>query len=120
MPLTPRLKRAHEKVILNQFQLLKKNHPENDVQPNSNFRHKHYCVPDMDKLYYPDILDRTDLKAYEVHVAGKRKEEEFAQLPNGWTGVNVFVVDIWEQDEVFVWNLNNQYVHITRDSWQSL
>ena len=120
MPLIPRLKRAHEKVILQLFQLLKKNHPDNDLQPNSNFSRKRYRIPGMDKIYYPDALDRTDLKAYEVHVAGKRKEEEFAQLPNGWTGVNVFVVDIWEQDEVFVWNLHNQYVHITRDSWQSL
>ena len=118
MPLNNRMRRAHEKVILQLVKWLRKNRIGNDIQPNSRFKREHHRVPGMAITYYPDVIDRTDLKAYEVHVAGNRKEDKFALLPQGWTGINVFVVDIWEQEEVFVWNLNNQYVHVTEDSWR--
>ena len=86
-------------------------HPGADNQLNS----KHHKAPDIPADYYPDVVDFTNKVAYEVPVYGKRKEHQWSKMPEGWRGVNVFTVDIWQKDEVWVWSSDGQYDHINKD-----
>ena len=115
-----RMKRLHEKVILELTKKLRANHPGADIQPNSKFRQQHHKVPDMPVDYYPDVIDLTNKVAYEVHVYGNRAEERWDKIPEGWRGVNVFTVDIWQKDEVFIWSPDGEFVHINKDNWRSV
>ena len=114
------MKRLHEKVILELTRQLRADHPNADIQPNSAYRKEHHKVPDMPVGYYPDVVDFTNKVAYEVHVYGKRKELEWNQMPDGWRGVNVFTVDIWQKEEVYVWSPDGEFVHINKADWQSV
>ena len=74
-------------------------------------------VADMPLDYYPDVADFTNKVAYEVDVYGKRKEHEWSNMPEGWRGVNVCTVDIWQKDEVYVWSPDGEFAHINQDDW---
>ena len=113
-----RMKRLHEKVILEHTKLLRSENPNADIQPNSKFRKKHHKVPDMPTDYYPDVIDLTNKVAYEVHVYGNRAEERWDKMPQGWRGVNVFTVDLWQKEDVYIWSSDGEYVHSTKDDWQ--
>ena len=118
----PRMRSLHEKVILELGRLLIKETPDSDIWPNTKFRKKKRRIDGMldGSIYMPDLIDFDKQKAYEVTVAGKRKEYEFSNLPPGWTGVNVFCVDICQKDEVYIWAPDNTYVHVTSRDWKSL
>ena len=115
-----RMHTLHEKVILELTRQLRADHPNADIQPNSAYRKEHHKVPDMPVDYYPDVVDFTNKVTYEVHVYGNRKELEWNQMPDGWRGVNVFTVDIWQKEEVYVWSPDGEFVHINKDDWQSV
>jgi len=115
-----RMKRLHEKVILELTRQIKAGRPDAHIQPNSKFRKQHHRVPDMSVDYYPDVIDFTNKVAYEVHLYGNGKvasEERWDKMPDGWKGVNVFTGDICQKDEVFVWSPDGEYVHINKDDW---
>ena len=119
-PRNNRMKRLHEKVILELTREIQAGRPGADIQPNSKFRKQHHRVPDMSVDYYPDVIDFANKVAYEVHLYGSGKvasEERWDKMPDGWKGVNVFTVDIWQKDEVFVWSSDGEYVHINKDDW---
>ena len=86
-------------------------HPGADNQLNS----EHHKAPDIPADYYPDVVDFTNKVAYEVPVYGMRKEHQWSKMPEGSRGVNVFTVDIWQKDEVWVWSSDGQYDHINTD-----
>ena len=72
----PRMRSLHEKVILELGRLLIKETPDSDIWPNTKFRKKKRRIDGMldGSIYMPDLIDFDKQKAYEVTVAGKRKE----------------------------------------------
>lgn len=118
----PRMRSLHEKVIPELGRMLIKATPGSDIWLNIKIRKKKRRVDGMldGSNYMPDLIDFDKQKAYEVTVAGKRKGFEFNNLPSGWIGVNVFCVDIWQKDEVYIWAPDNTYVHVTSKDWKSL
>ena len=92
MPFNDRMKRPHEKVILELARKLKTDNPDANIEVNSKFRKKHHRVPNMPVDYNPDLIDFTNNVAYEVHVYGNRAGQRWDYMPQGWRGVAVFTV----------------------------
>ena len=123
MPTKDRMKRLHEKVILELTREIQASRPGADIQPNSKFRKQHHRVPDMSVDYYPDVIDFANKVAYEVHLYGSGKvasEERWDKMPDGWKGVNVFTVDIWQKDEVYVWSPDGEFIQLNKGDWRSV
>ena len=112
-----RYRTAHEKVILDLCKMLSTESPDDDIWPNSRYRKKKRSV--LDTNIFPDVVNFSKCIAYEVHWAGSRKEKQFSRLPEGWRGVNVFIADIWETQEVYVFSLDGQFALITDDDWHT-
>jgi hypothetical protein len=55
MPFNDRMKRLHEKEILELARKLKTDNPNANIEANSTFRKKRHRVPDMTVDYYPDV-----------------------------------------------------------------
>ena len=115
-----RMKRLHEKVILELARKLQTDNPDANIVANSKFRKKHHRVPDMPVDYHPDVIDFTNNVAYEVHVYGNRAEQRWDNMPQGWRGVNVFTVDIWQKDEVYVWSPDGEFIQLNKGNWRSV
>ena len=109
---------AHETTIPALYRLLKSEFPEDHIWINSRWRTKHRPVPETN--IYPDVVNGTQRIAYEVHWKGERKEDNFQELPPGCRGVNVFIVDIWQTDDVYVMTLDHRYTHISREDWAAV
>ena len=110
-----RYKNAHELAIVNLWKVLKEERPEDDIWMNSRYRKEKRTVPGTTII--PDAINFTKQVAYEVHWKGSRKEDHFSNLPAGWRGVNVFIVDIWETSDVYVLTLDKDYVHVSEHDW---
>ena len=113
-----RHKNAHELTIINLSKVLHREYPDDDIWMNTAYRHEKRTVPGTTII--PDAMNLTQKIAYEVHWKGKRKENHFASLPDGWRGTNIFIVDIWETSDVYVMTLDNDYVHITSQDWLAM
>ena len=120
MPFNARMKRLHEKVILELVGKLQADNPDANIVANSKYRKKHHRVPDMTVDYYPDVIDFTNNVAYEVHVYGNRAEQRWDKMPQDWRGVNVFTVDIWQKDEVYVWSPDGEFIQLNKSDWRSV
>jgi len=113
-----RHRNAHELTIVKLWKVLKREYPDEDIWMNTAYRHEKRTVPGTNMI--PDAINFTKQVAYEVHWKGERKEDHFENLPAGWRGVNVFIVDIWETSDVYVLTLNENYAHITSEDWQTV
>ena len=109
---------AHEGMCLNLGRVLQMDHSSDDIWVNSKYRHGRRCVPGTN--IFPDVINFTRHISYEVHWAGNRKESAFDRLPQGWRGVNVFITDIWQTEELYVLALDDRFCQITESDWISV
>ena len=114
----PLHKDPHEISIINLGKVLIRDNPADDIRANSAIPRKKKTVPGTN--IYPDVINFTKKIAYEVHWKGNRKEEQFDNIPEGWRGVNVFIVGKRESEDVYVLDLNNNYAHIMDQDWQKV
>ena len=115
--------RAHDNTVVKMFQMLRQEHPNDEICLNLQnkqgqvTRRSRTALPGTN--FYPDLMNLTKKKAYEVHWAGKRKENHRDDFPPGWELVNVFIADIWEREN-YVFNLSGEHVHITDKDWKRI
>ena len=88
-------------MIVKVGQYLHKKYPNSKLNLDVKAHNRPKITLTDGKEIYPDIMDETRKRIYEVHVKGQRKEDYFDKLPEGWYGVNVFY-DKWMCPETIV------------------
>ena len=88
-------------MIVKVGQYLHKKYPNSKLNLDVKAHNRPKITLTDGKEIYPDIMDETRKRIYEVHVKGQRKEDYFDKLPEGWYGVNVFY-DEWMCPETII------------------
>ena len=50
----------------------------------------------------------------------RKNHHRVPDMPQGWRGVNVFTVDIWQKDEVYVWSPDGEFIQLNKGDWRSV